>query len=198
MLIIETKTTFDEYLKSLSKTGKKNYKYAQKHNSDLTYTKISFNRDLVERFMKLWERQLIRGKYRRWKFSVDYVESLDREGKLMVFAANDQDGFKAVHFVQSHENYIEAYPPMYDKKYGKERYLAKLMWFNLIKYVTDNSLFNIDMGGGIDTSWRETISRRREPEISKYTKYKWLYVPEEVKNNPDLQHDYKLDGDKLI
>lgn len=197
MLIIETSTTFEQYLKSLSKVSKKNYKYAQKHNKDLIYKKIPFDRELVRSFMKLWQRQIIRGQRRKWKFGVEYVEELEKQNKLMVFAALDKEIFKAVHFVQLHENYIEAYPPMYDKKYGSKRYLAKWMWFNLIKYAMDNHLSNIDMGGGLYESWRETIKRREEFRIAKYTKYKWLYVPEAVKKNPNLQYDYKFVDGKM-
>lgn len=195
MLIIETNTTFERYLRSLSKVSRKNYKYAQKHNQDLTYTKIPFDRNLVEKFMKLWEQQIIRGRHRRWKFGVGHVEELERQNKLMVFAACNEETFQAVHFVQLHENYIEAHPPMYDKQYGSKRYLAKWMWFNLIKYAMDNNFPPIDMGGPIDTSWREMIKRREE---FKNPKYKWLYVPQIVKSSPDLQYDYKLIDGKLI
>ena len=35
-LLVETNDdSFDDYIGSLSKTGKKNYKYAEKHNQDL-------------------------------------------------------------------------------------------------------------------------------------------------------------------
>ena len=197
MLIIETNTTFEKYLKSLSTVSRKNYKYADKHNKDLTYKKIPFDRELVESFMKLWEQQLIRGKRRRWKFSVRHVERLDKQNKLKVFAAYDEGACRAVHFVEFHDNYIEAHPPMYAKSYGSERYLAKWMWFNLIRYAMEKHLPNIDMGGGLYDSWRETIVRRKEPEIAKYTKYKWLYVPEKAKKNPDQQYDYKLVNEKL-
>lgn len=195
MLIIETNNIFEQYLKSLSKAGRKSYKYAQKHNEDLTYMKIIFDRELIERFMKLWEQQVIRGRHRRWKFGVGHVEDLEKQNKLLVFAALDKSEFRAVHFIQLHENYIEAHPPMYDKEYGYKRYLAKWMWFNLIKYVMENHLPNIDMGGNIDSSWREMIKRRQE---FKNPKYKWLYIPQVVKDNPDLQYDYKLVDGKLI
>ena len=195
MLIIETKTTFELYLKSLSKASRKNYTYAQKHNQDLTYMKIPFDRRLVEKFMRLWEQQVIRGRHRQWKFPVDHVEQLAKQNKLMVFAALNNKAFISVHFVELHENYIEAHPPMYDKQYGSKRYLAKWMWFNLIKYAMDNHLPNIDMGGNIDTSWREMIKRRDE---FKNPKYKWLYVPKAVKDNPDLQYDYQLINGKLV
>ncbi len=195
MLIIETNTSFGKYLKSLSKAEKKNYKYATKQNRDLTYFKTPFSRQLIEKFMRLWEQQVIRGRHRRWKFNINHIENLEKQDQLMVFVAKDKDDIpQSVHFVQLHKNYIEAHPPMYDKSYGYDRYLAKWMWFNLIKYVMDNKLPHIDMGGPIDTSWREMIKRREE---FKNSKYKWLYIPEGVKNNPDLQPDYKLADGKL-
>lgn len=198
MLIINTNKSFSDYLKSLSKSARKNYKYTFKHNQDLKYKKISFDRNLIERFMKLWEQQIIRGRKRHWKFGINHVQDLEKQNRLMVFAGFDKSEPVAVHFIELHDSYIEAHPPMYDKNFGSSRYLAKWMWFSLFKFAMDKHMLFIDMGGGIDTSWQETIKRRLEPEISKYTKYKWQYVPKVVKDNPELEPDYKLINKEIL
>ena len=76
---------------------------------------------------------------------------------------------------------------MYDKKYSED-YLAKYMWFSLIKWAIDNRLLPLNLGGGCD-DWVECIIKRKEfPNAA----YKWLYVPKDVKDNPFSQPAYYL------
>lgn len=183
MLIIETDTDFDEYLKSLSRHARADYAYVRKHNRDLVYECVPFERSLVQGFMQLWEQQIVRGQRIKWAFGVDYVEELAAKDELMLFRGGDL----ALHFIQKRSGFWECHPPMYDKQHCK-RYLAKYMWFNLIKYAMDHQLGPLDMGGGID-DWREMIRRKEE---FPYSRYKFRYVPVEVQKNPDLQPNYKL------
>jgi hypothetical protein len=183
MLIIETDTDFDEYLKSLSRHARADYAYVRKHNRDLVYECVPFERSLVQGFMQLWEQQIVRGQRIKWAFGVDYVEELAAKDELMLFRGGDL----ALHFIQKRSGFWECHPPMYDKQHCK-RYLAKYMWFNLIKYAMDHRLGPLDMGGGID-DWREMIRRKEE---FPYSRYKFRYVPVEVQKNPDLQPNYKL------
>lgn len=193
MIIIETHKPFDEYIKSLSRHAKKDWAYVQKHNKDVTYRRIEFDQALVESFMELWERQLIRGKTVTWAFPFNHIANLAAKGEILLFQAQTKDEILGLHFVQIRTGYIECHPPMYDKKYNK-RYLAKYMWFNLIKYAIENQLPPLNMGGGVD-NWREMIKRRDEfPN----PKYKWIYVPEEVKNNPDKQPNYYIDENRCL
>jgi len=196
MLIVETDKKFEDYIRSLSKKGKQNFAYTMSHNEDLVYRHVPFEKETVHQFMQLWERQLVRGKNIQWAFPVEHVERIALEGRLYLFAAYKGEAIVALHFVESHGNYIEAHPPMYEKSAeNKNRYLAKWMWFNLIKFAMDNGLPRLNLGGGIDTSWREMIKRREEFQNPKY---KWLYVPSDVKNNPDAQPDYALIDKTLI
>jgi hypothetical protein len=133
--------------------------------------------------MQLWEQQIVRKQRIKWAFGVDYVEELAGKDELMLFRGGDI----ALHFIQKRSGFWECHPPMYDKIHLK-RYLAKYMWFNLIKYAMDHRLGPLDMGGGID-DWREMIRRKEE---FPYSRYKFRYVPVEVQNNPDLQPNYKL------
>ena len=183
MLIIETDTHFDDYLKSLSRHARADYAYVRKHNRDLVYERVPYEHSLVQGFMQLWEQQMVRGQRIKWAFGVDYVEELAAKDELMLFRGGDV----ALHFIQKRRGFWECHPPMYDKKYCK-RYLAKYMWFNLIKYAMDQGLGPLDMGGGID-DWREMIRRKEE---FPYSRYKFRYVPVEVQKNPDLQPNYKL------
>jgi hypothetical protein len=183
MLIIETDTDFDGYLKSLSRHARADYAYVRKHNRDLVYECVPFERSLVQGFMQLWEQQIVRGQRIKWAFGVDYVEELAAKDELMLFRGGDL----ALHFIQKRSGFWECHPPMYDKQHCK-RYLAKYMWFNLIKYAMDHQLGPLDMGGGID-DWREMIRRKEE---FPYSRYKFRYVPVEVQKNPDLQPNYKL------
>ena len=183
MLIIETDICFDDYLKSLSRHARADYAYVKKHNRDLVYECVPYERSLVHRFMQLWEQQIVRKQRIKWAFGVDYVEELAGKDELMLFRGGDI----ALHFIQKRSGFWECHPPMYDKIHLK-RYLAKYMWFNLIKYAMDHRLGPLDMGGGID-DWREMIRRKEE---FPYSRYKFRYVPVEVQKNPDLQPNYKL------
>lgn len=186
-LIIDTSVPFDDYIKSLSKPSRKNYKYVKRHNEDLVYKEVPFHKPDVERFMHIWSQQLIHGNERvGWAFDIGHVQGLDREGVLRVFRANRDDEIIAMHFVEDHEGYVECHPPMYDKKHNK-RYLAKYMWFNLIRFGCENNLGFLDLGSGDRGTWRELVRDRKQyPRI----KYKWAYIPQSVKENPELEKDY--------
>ena len=191
MVIIETAkfNTFDQYLESLTRKARKQWSYVKKHNQDLEYKAVEYERDKVEDYMKLWQRQLVRGKPIEWAYNIGFVSQMNDEDKLKIF-----DAGIALHFIFVHDKYIDCQPPMYDKKYSN-RYLAKFMWFNLIKWAIESKTgWILDLGGGLD-DWREMIKRRKEfPNPA----YKWLYVPERVKNNPDLQKPYILKNKCLL
>ena len=189
-------TIFREYVQSLSETGRKNWNYVRKHNTDLGYQEIMFDKALIQRFMGMWEQQPIRGEKRQWAFGIDYVQELSLSGELRTFITydNSSECVRGVHFVQMHdEGYVECHPPMWEKTPENEkRYLAKYMWFNLIKFaISDSDMRYLDFGGGRDDSWREMIKHRDEYPNPKY---KWLYIPKDVKENPDKQPDYVLLG----
>lgn len=190
MILIETDKNFDEYIKSLSKHARKDWVYVKKHNSDLLYECIPYERELVQRYMYLWEMQLIRGERKKWAFGIGVLDELNERGELLVFRARKGEETIAVHFVQIRSGFIECHPPMYDKKDSK-RYLAKFMWFNLIRYAMENNLPPLDLGGGTP-SWRETIKRRDEFPNGRY---KWIFIPRVVKENPASQPDYVINGD---
>lgn len=186
-LLVETNRKFKDYIKSLGKAARKNYKYVQKHNADLTYKETMFHKPDMERFMQLWSEQLIHGNEPvRWAFGVGHVEELNDKGVLCVFQASLDGKVIAMHFVEKYGEYVEAHPPMYDKK-NNNRYLAKFMWFNLLRWCCNNDTRFLDLGSGNRGTWRELLNNRRQ---YKRIRYKWMYVPEEVKNNPNDQIAY--------
>ena len=186
MILIDVRgKTFDEYIKSITQKARKNYAYVRKHNKDLIYKMIPYGREEMERFMGIWEQQLIRGTRRRWAFRIGYLDRLEELGKLRCFAAYKGNETVAMHFVENHKGYVECHPPMYEKEKYSKRYMAKFMWFSLIRHaIESNDMEWIDMGGGGESNWRDMIINR-----DKYPnpQYKWMYVPKEVKDHPEKQ-----------
>ena len=182
--------SFKEYISSLATTGKKNYRYVEKNNEDLTYSIIDYDENLVSFFMGLWEEQLIRGEKRKWGFPPNYVTYLNSLGLIELFVAYDKEfNVLALHFVEKHDNYIYCHPPLYDKDTSNKRYIAKYMWFNLIKYYIEQPKINwIDFGAGNRGTWKELVINREE--YMEKMAYKWLYVPKHVKQNPTEELDY--------
>lgn len=189
MLIVECKGSFEDYLASLSKKARKQYTYAEKHNADLTYQEVPYDELQVGTYMALWARQLVRGQPIEWAFPVATVSDWMARGELKVFACE-----RAMQFIQKRNGYWDCHPPMYEKtEENLQRYLAKWMWFNLIRYAHGQSLI-LNLGGGPD-DWREHIRRRAEfPN----PRYKWTYVPEAIKRNPDLAPPYILHEGTLL
>lgn len=193
---------FSDYISSLAKTGKKNYRYVEKNNSDLTYGIIPYDSGLVSFFMNLWEDQLIRGQKRKWGFGEDHVRRLNEAGYLDLFACYTEDRtVLSIHFVERYQNYVYCHPPLYDKETSNERYIAKYMWFELIRYYMDDKKVEwIDFGAGDRGTWKDLILNR-EKYMEKMA-YKWLYVPKIIKENPESQKDYivekSINGRKLI
>jgi len=186
--------TWDEYKSSLSGPSKKNLAYVQGHNKDLGYQEIIYDKELVRKYMAMWEEQPIRGEKRQWAFNIHHISSLDEGNEMRFFIGYDRhsQNTMAVHFIQKHpDGFWECHPPMWNKTgVNKKRYLAKFMWFRLIKFaISDKDIKWLDFGGGDDASWRQMIKDREQyPNPG----YKWLYIPEDVKENPEGQPDYTL------
>ncbi len=187
MVLIETGKfgSFDEYLSYLSKPAKKNYKYAIKHNQ-VAYGKTLYTLDLIQEWMDLWGKQLIRGEHRQYAFR---AEALDGKN-ILCFRAVGKEGMIAFQFVEVIDGYMNCHPVMYDKQKYSKQYLSKFMWFSLIKWAIENGIDVVDLGGGNDESWQEMIRTRKDYPN---TAYKWLYVPQFVKLNLDKQQNYKVE-----
>lgn len=187
MIIIETGKfkTFEEYLASLSKAARKNWRFARKKNL-IAWGRSLWTKDLIQEWMYLWSHQLIRGERRQWAFTADALN----EKTFVFFRAAGEDGMVATQFVEVIDGYMNCHPVMYDKEKYARKYLSKFMWFNLIKWAIENKIEIVDLGGGNDDSWRQMIETRDQyPNPA----YKWMYVPKIVKEHPELQQDYRVE-----
>jgi hypothetical protein len=182
--------SFEYYIKSLATTGKKNYKYTLKHNNDLKYDLIEYDIDLVEFFMGLWQNQLIRGEKRQWGFPPQHIHNLHQKNIIDLFATYSIDNtVLSIHFVERYDDYVYCHPPLYDKATTNNRYMAKHMWFNLIKHYINNKEVNwVDFGAGNRGTWKELVKNRKQ-YMDKMA-YKWLYIPKKIKENPDKESPY--------
>ena len=184
MILIETNyDNFESYLKGLSSKARKQYAYIKKHNQDLEYREISYDSELVKKYMDIWSKQLVRGNAIEWAFPIETVNNWADKGKIKVFSCD-----LGMQFIQKQQNFWECHPPMFSKEHNN-RYLAKYMWFNLIKYAIENKLEPLNMGGGID-NWREMLKRRADyPNPA----YKFVYVPKNAKLYPGLQRNFMIE-----
>lgn len=193
MILIETGKfkSFLEYLASLSKSARKNWRFAYKNNPLVTYGEIHFNVPMVQGWMDLWSEQLIRGEKRQWAFRADALI-----GKNIICFHAKEEGKKviAVQFVEVIDGYMNCHPVMYDKEKYSERYLSKFMWFHLIRWAIEHEIKIVDLGGGNDDDWHEMIRTREQyPNPA----YKWMYVPGFVKFKPKSQQNYKVTHDGI-
>ena len=190
MILIQTNyANFKEYLDALSPSARQNYRYVQKYNADLVYEWVKFDKMECEHFMRLWERQLVRGKPIQWAFTIGHIASLADNKSLICFRARKHQATIAYHFVQRHTNIIECHPPMYEKSAeNNKRYLAKFMWLQLIRYAIANHLDPLDLGGGPNNFREHILNRAKYPNPT----YKWMYVPERVKRFPQELPNYEL------
>ena len=188
MILIETGKfkNFEDYLASLGKAARKNYRFAKKNNEGVAYHRTFPPETRIQEWMDLWGRQLIRGQNRQYAFGVGALQ-----GKGMIyFEAIEHGEIIAMQFVEVIDGYANCHPVMYDKEKYSERYLSKFMWFRLIRWAIENGIKIVDLGGGNDDSWHEMIRTREQyPNPA----YKWMYIPGTVKLKPKEQQNYKVE-----
>ena len=180
-LLVDTSTTFEEYIKRLSRTSKKKYKKNLKETQDCNFSKIEYDSDLMWEFIKLWERQTVYGRKARWVFSKEQMDKMD----TLVMFTIERDGIVAVHGIEKCDRFAYAHPPLYSKSSPE---LARFTWFNTIRWCCENDVDCLDMGGGATCDWPTLIkTRHKETHVNMKIRYKWSYVPKDVKDNPDLE-----------
>lgn len=198
MVIIDTTQfdSFESYLSALSKKARKECERVSVLNRETIYQEIPYDRELVARFMGLWERQLVRGKPIQWAYPIETVDEWARQGNLLLFEAR-MDETVGLHYLKREGGFWQAEPPMWDKTRYEQRSIGTFLWFSVIKWGIENRLGIINLGGGID-EWREMIRTRDDYPNPKY---KWRFIPEGVKHSPDTQPDYRIiseDGRKVL
>ena len=198
MLLINTKgKDFKQYIKSLTDNSRHQYRISRNKNRDVKYSKAIYNEEQMNTFMRMWEQQLIRGTRRHWAFPVGYVTEMEKKGLVKCFTAVKQGEVIALQFVEQHGSYVECHPVMWDKSKYAKRDIAKFMWFSLIEYfIKLDGVDWLNLGCRGD-NWQDSIIRRKEfPEAT----YKWVYVPQEVKEHPEKEPKYsiKIENKKKI
>jgi len=192
VLINVSDNNFEDYINNLSSNTRSNFRRLEKRNKDITHSRIEYNRELMLNFIALWEQQDLGGRKRQYNLGINFIEFLNRRGQLICLAASAADNPQniiALHVVENHDGYVDCHAPMYDKTLYADRRIGKYMWFSLIKYaMTDPELIWLDFAGGNRGSWRDLLYL----DFSTRSYYKWMFVPESVKKNPENEKPYRV------
>lgn len=178
-LLAKTQPKFKDYLASLTKSARHNYRAAMRENEGRRYVRIPYHEHTIEHFMGLWERQEVDGKHPRWVFGPEYFKNQDAIGSLRLFVVLEHESLIGMHPTEKHGRYIYSHPPCYDKARHPE--LARFMWFELMQWACENGVDYVDLGGGSNGTWRDCAKARVNGPFA----YKWRYVPKTAKENPE-------------
>jgi hypothetical protein len=169
-LLVPLPATFEQYLENATKRCR----YECKNAPKIDYVEVGFNVDKVEYWMRLWEKQPIKGGFPKWRrYTPQRFEALEQAGILHVFVALGS-GYSelGLQLVEVCDNYAYCHPPLYDKNTNA---IAKSMWFGLIRWAC-GKLDWLDLGGG--------GGQKRWNELKRDNHYKWLYVPKNIEQKP--------------
>ena len=134
---------FEEYYNKLSSSSKQNYKHIFKKFENFKYKLLDYDtsKKILPLFEEIWSNQII---YNNKASKPTFSKSLNKN--TLVFSSYKDNNVVSVHVVDCKKNYIYCHQPLYDKENYNE--LSKFMWFNLIKYVIENTNYiGIDLGG---------------------------------------------------
>lgn len=187
--------SFDEYLSSLTKSARKNLKSILSKNKGIEYSEIEYDAVLVQEFMDMWSRQpLSNGEFPLWGSWNSTSIVSGHSGDVILFVGKSEGRVISIHFIFRWGRYVYCNAPLYDKSEHKEIELAKWMWVKMIGHLIDNtSVKYIDLvGPNWIQDWRESISNRSHPDQAGDFGYKWKFIPEAIKNNPDSQPKYEI------
>jgi len=179
-VLVDTSTSFDEYIKRLAKTDKKKYKKNQKETKGYTYSQIDYSPELMRHFISLWEKQVVYNSFHpKWCYSMEHMDAI----KTLVMFKAVRSKTVGIHFIEKCGDYAYAHPPLYDKKTPE---LARFMWFGTIKWCCENDVNYLDMDGGAHRTWPDIIKarkNRRDDVFLNRVVYKWAFIPKDVKDN---------------
>jgi hypothetical protein len=188
-LLVDTSTNFELYINRLSKTDQKKYKANQKECMSFSFSEIEYDPTLMHSFISLWVRQKVYGKSIRWYRPIEAMDLIDT---IRMFKIEKNNEVVAIHFVELFGDFAYAQPVLYDKARTPE--VARFAWFNTIKWCTENAIKYLDLDGGSGRDWQSLVRDRHlnkeNDALLQKISYKWFYVPEDVKNNPDKELPY--------
>ena len=214
ILVYTHKGSWDKYFASLDCRARTEWKTLKK-KFDWEYGRFEFDREIFEKFIKIWENQEILNARRTYGNSQTQPTTLDMFDKerdyWMYFAARQNDTVMAIHpirfwnengdkmsiedvesgktFAGNGVQWTELWTPLYDKKIDRD--IAGFMWYNLIHYAFDHHLPMLNFIGG--EKWRDLLKEKRSNNLA----YKWRFVPRWVKRDPDGQPNYIEEGRKI-
>lgn len=178
---------FNIYINKLTKSSRWNYNNIIKKYNTVEYCKLNTvdGAMLLSKFVNIWETQIIRGNI------AGNFGGLPIKNNTHFFACKLNNEYIMLQLVEYNINYVYCHMPMYNKQIYPE--LSKYAWFNLIKYIIENTNFiGIDMGGtcgklekhncGGDTCnkhFKDVIKYR--DKLTKYA-YKYIYLTKDEKN----------------
>ena len=158
---------FDDYLAHLGKRARREYRYAEHAYPLLSCAEVPLERAQIQRWMRLWEAQIVEGRHPTWTVSVDQFIS---EGwRWLVSDIGAQPLLVC-------GSYCYAGPPIYDKE--QDPYAAKFHWFAAIRWCAELGLEWLDLQGPGRTNWRALLE---QPDRS----YKWLFVQRDIREHPE-------------
>lgn len=176
-LLVYTPRDFDEYLASVSKSARYEYKKAKRLAADVKFEEVPFNRQQVTQWMKLWEQQVVYGKHPKWQ-KWTTPEIFEKLGVKVFFCG------AALQMLEVCGEYAYAQPVLYDKI--KHPWAAKFMWFSVIEWCCNNGIKYLDLDGGNGKTWKQKLEAKDGPA------YKWMYVPKYVKQHPEEAADWRV------
>ncbi len=186
--------SFSEYLSVLSSNAKKHYSKAKNRNKDLIFEEIPYDKDLVLKFMRLWENQIVWGKKIQWEIKPQYLDYLNKKNQIRCFVAKDENTNEIIclQWIYYYGSYAYCAAPLHEKELYAKRNLAKYMWFKLIETAfADPEIQYLDFGAGGHTSWRGWMKIHSK---NGYEGYKFQFVSRHLKENPDLAEDLVVRG----
>ena len=178
--------SFDIYLKKLSSSSRWNYKNIFKKYNHVEYCKISKNDafKIKNKLEKIWSNQIIRGK-KAGNFGIQL------KSNTHYFCCKLNNEYIMLQYVDFYENYVYCHMPMHDKILYPS--LSKYAWFNLIKYIIENTnKLGIDLGGSCGKNYSHNCKGQycnphfkyiieNRDKLNKY-KYKFIYLTKDEKN----------------
>ncbi len=189
-LLIDVSTTFEEYISRLSLTDKKKFKSNKSITSGYKFDLVQYDPFLMRKFITLWETQTVYGGLPiKWYRPMEFMDALDT---LIMFKVSLDDEIIGLHCFEKCDQLAYGHPPLYDKK--KFPNLARFSWFSMIKHCCNSEIKYLDMDGGSGRDWRTLLLERHnhenlDPRLL-HLKYKWCYVPKDVKDDPNKETPY--------
>lgn len=161
-----------DYLEHVGRRARREYRYAQRAYPSVVYREIPLERAYLQRWMRVWEEQMVEGRHPRWTYT---AEQFERE-RWRLF-----DVGIGVHPLLVCGDYCYAGPPLYDKTVHP--HAAKLMWFGAIRWCAEHAIRWLDLQGPGRMTWRALLEHRDRS-------YKWLYVPSAARDPARAQPWY--------